>query len=96
MKNKEIGDIILERRKMLHLKQRDLSELSGTTLPTIIKIEKGNGNPSLNTIEKIAEVLGLAVQISLIDTPITPIPLNETKEPNIINKNQTKNKENGR
>ena len=55
----EIGKTIKLRREFLHLKQSDLAEMSGVTIKTIHLIESGTGNPSLETIEKIAHVLGM-------------------------------------
>lgn len=51
--------MICDRRKLLGLKQEDLAEMSGVALKTIYLLEQGNGNPSLNTLTKIYDVLGL-------------------------------------
>ena len=59
MTNLEIGAKIRARRKMLHLRQRDLAELAGVTLRGLTDLERGKANPTLNQIAKIAEVLGL-------------------------------------
>jgi transcriptional regulator with XRE-family HTH domain len=56
---KELGTAIKFRRDFLNLRQEDLAELSGVTVKTIHLIESGNGNPSFETIEKIAVVLGM-------------------------------------
>ena len=61
----EIGHIVLKRRQDLSLKQEDLSELTGITSKTIYLIENGTGNPSLETLEKIASVLGLAINLQI-------------------------------
>jgi transcriptional regulator with XRE-family HTH domain len=55
----EVGRLIVKRRELLQLRQEDLSEMSGIAVKTIHLIEKGSGNPSMATIEKIATVLGL-------------------------------------
>lgn len=65
MEAEEIGEQIKERRNILRLQQRDLAELSGTSLRTIIQIENGSGNPSLNTLQKLARVLGLDVRLTI-------------------------------
>lgn len=44
---------------MLGLTQQDLSDYSGLSLRIIKSVESEKGNPSLKTLEKIAEVLGL-------------------------------------
>ena len=64
--NKEIlGKLIKERRKILKVRQEDLAEISGVALRTIILIERGEGNPSLETLLKIARVLGMELQLNV-------------------------------
>lgn len=53
------GDLIKERRAVLRLTQQDLSDYTGLSLRIIKSVESEKGNPSLKTMEKIAEVLGL-------------------------------------
>ncbi len=53
------GDLIKERRAILGLTQQDLSDYTGLSLRIIKSVESEKGNPSLKTLEKIAEVLGL-------------------------------------
>lgn len=65
MKTKEIGEQLKERRDLLKLQQRDLAELSGVSLRTIIQIENGSGNPSLHTLQKLTQVLGLEIQLTI-------------------------------
>lgn len=55
----EFNLIIKDRRTLLGLTQQDLADYSGLS-PRIIKsIEVGKGNPSVGTLTKIADVLGL-------------------------------------
>ena len=53
------GDLIKERRAILGLTQQDLSDYTGLSLRIIKSVESEKGNPSLKTLEKIADVLGL-------------------------------------
>lgn len=53
--------IIRERRVLLGLTQQDLADYSGLSLRIIKSIEVGTGNPSIGTLTKIAEVLGLEI-----------------------------------
>lgn len=53
------GDLIKERRDVLRLTQQDLSDYTGLSLRIIKSVESEKGNPSLRTLEKVAEVLGL-------------------------------------
>lgn len=62
----EIGHIIKERRKFLKVKQEDLADISGISQRTLRAIEKGDGNPELNTLLKLCEVLGMEIKIEVI------------------------------
>lgn len=55
------GEEIKLRRKTLAISQRDLAEMAGVGLSTIKDIERGKGNPSLSTISRILDVLGMEV-----------------------------------
>jgi len=55
----DMGKIIVSRREFLRLRQEDLAEMSGVAIKTIHLIESGAGNPSMETLRKIATVLGL-------------------------------------
>lgn len=57
--------IIKERRALLGLTQQDLADYTGVSARFIKSVESGNGNPSMNTLSKIAEVLGLEVVIKV-------------------------------
>ena len=55
------GNLIKERRALLGLTQQDLADYTGLSVRIIKSIESDKGNPSLNTLEKIAETLGLEI-----------------------------------
>lgn len=57
------GDLIKERRAVLGLTQQELSDYTGLSIRIIKSIEAEAGNPSLSTLEKIADVLGLEIII---------------------------------
>jgi len=65
MNAKEIGQKIKERRAVLKLQQKDLSELSGVSLRSVIIIESGEGNPALKTLQKLADVLGMELLLNI-------------------------------
>lgn len=50
---------IKERREMLQITQEVLADLSGVGLRTIKQLEAGRANPTFNTLQKIADVLGM-------------------------------------
>ena len=61
----ELVKIIKERRDTLKVTQESLAQLSGVGLRTLKQFESGKGNPTLQTIQKIADVLGLEVSLKL-------------------------------
>ncbi len=60
----DISTILKERRAVLHISQQELSEMADVSLATIKDLERGFGNPSLKTLERIAVVLGLEISIT--------------------------------
>lgn len=61
----KIGNAIKERRKMLKITQRTLAELAGVGINSLTKIERGEGNPTVEVLEKILDTLGLELQIGV-------------------------------
>jgi y4mF family transcriptional regulator len=55
----QIGERIRRRRKELKITQPHLAELAKISPNTLYKLEKGHGNPSLEVLYKVTEVLGL-------------------------------------
>ena len=60
----DIPTILKERRATLNVSQQELSEMAGVSLATIKDFERGVGNPSLKTLERIAVVLGLELTLT--------------------------------
>ena len=61
---------IKERREVLHVTQEAVAELSGVGLRTLKQFERGKGNPTLQTLQKIADVLGMEVSLKLKNTSL--------------------------
>lgn len=61
----ELGAAIQERRDLLGLLQTQLAALSGVSTRTIQLVEQGKGNPSLETLHRLAEPLGLCLKLVL-------------------------------
>lgn len=57
----EIGKKVRLRRKALSLRQSDLADLAGVTLRSLTFLERGQANPTLKQLTKIADVLGLEI-----------------------------------
>lgn len=56
-----LQDTMKERRKTLSLSQNDLAEMADLSLATIKGIERGKGNPSITTVSKIMNILGMEI-----------------------------------
>lgn len=54
-------------REKRGLSQRELAERLGTTQSAIARLEAGNVSPSLPTLDKIAEALGVELVVSFRD-----------------------------
>ena len=61
----DIGSQISERRQVLGIDQKTAAELSGVSVHTFSNVESGKGNPSVKTLEKMLEALGLELRIQL-------------------------------
>ncbi|MGB0977634.1 MAG: helix-turn-helix domain-containing protein [Prolixibacteraceae bacterium] len=56
-----IISLIKERRQQMNVSQEMLSDISGVALRTIKLFEVGKGNPTLSTLMKITDALGLEI-----------------------------------
>lgn len=63
-----VCETIKARRQMLGISQNDLAEISGIGIATVKNIESGNANPSLSTIEALAQTLGMELKIEVRKT----------------------------
>lgn len=61
----ELIRTIKERREVLQVTQESLAELSDVGLRTLKQFESGKGNPTLLTLQKIADALGLEVSLKI-------------------------------
>ena len=59
---------MIDARKASGLTQKQLSEKTGITQGDISRLENGNGNPSLRTLQRLAKGMGMKLDISF--TPI--------------------------
>lgn len=60
-----IGKQIKKRRIELGMEQVDLQDYSGLGSTTISKLEQGKANVTLETLEKVLEVLGLEIVVKV-------------------------------
>lgn len=61
----ELIRTIKERRETLQVTQEALAELSGVGLRTLKQFESGKGNPTLSTLHKLSDVLGLEICLKI-------------------------------
>jgi transcriptional regulator with XRE-family HTH domain len=65
MHQKELIKVLKDRREALKVTQEHLAELSGVGLRTLKSIESGKGNPTIATVIKLADVLGLELKLEI-------------------------------
>lgn len=63
-----VGSAIRTRRKALKITQPHLAGLAGISTNTLYKLERGQGNPSLDVLEKIVNVLGMEIIVNVKKT----------------------------
>ena len=61
----DIGTIVQERRNELSLSQQDLAEMANVTIKTIYGIERNKGNPTIDILKKVFNVLGLEIKVQI-------------------------------
>ena len=57
--------MIKERRESLQVTQETLAELSDVGLRTVKQFESGKGNPTLTTLQKLGDALGLEITMKI-------------------------------
>ncbi len=62
---KEVGQQIKARRDTLGITQPDLAEMAGISKNTLYKIETGQANPTLKVLNKIADILGMEITMTV-------------------------------
>ena len=65
MHHQDIIETLKKRRITLQVNQETLALLSGVGLRTVKQFESGKGNPTLETLQKIADVLGLELRLAI-------------------------------
>ena len=57
---------IIDARKSAGITQKELSQKSGIAQGDISKLENGNANPSINTLQRLADALGKTLKIEFV------------------------------
>ncbi len=68
MHSEKLIQTIKERREMMRVTQETLAELAGVGLRTLKQLESGKGNPTLETLQKLADVLGMEISLQIRKT----------------------------
>lgn len=63
---KEIRNMIINVRHENHITQKDLASRCGLTQANISNIEKGASKPTIDTLKKIADALGVRLSVEFI------------------------------
>ncbi len=71
MHYKDIINTIKARRESLQVTQETLATLSGVGLRTLKQFESGKANPTLLTLQKVGDALGLEVTLTVKGTAAT-------------------------
>lgn len=61
-----IAQAMIDARKESGLTQKQLSERTGIAQSDISKLERGNANPSLRTLQRLAAGMGMNVRIEFV------------------------------
>jgi len=69
MHQQDLINTLRQRREILGVTQTHLAELAGVGFRTLKEIESGKGNPTVETLIKLAEVLGMELQLR-VKTPL--------------------------
>ncbi len=57
---------IIDARKASGLTQKELAEKTGIAQSDISKLENGNGNPSLRTLQRLAKGMGMELRLDFV------------------------------
>ena len=63
---RQIMRAIVEGRDEQALTHKQLSEMTGITQADISRFENGTGNPSLRTLKRLAEGLGMSLKVEFV------------------------------
>lgn len=63
-----IGEIIKERRKEFGITQNDLAKLAEININTLTQIERGEGNPTVRTLEKVLRIIGMELTAKITES----------------------------
>jgi predicted transcriptional regulator len=61
--NNDIHLLLRSRRQILGVDQKTLAQVAGVSVHALSDLESGKGNPTLSTLQRVLEALGLTLQV---------------------------------
>ena len=61
----KIGHLIQQRRDHMRITQQQLADMADIGINTLYKIETGQANPTLKSLQKIADILGMEITLQI-------------------------------
>ena len=71
---KAIIQAIIDARRESGLTQKELSERTGIAQGDISKLERGNANPSIRTLQRLATGMGMTIRLEFVPNADSYIP----------------------
>lgn len=68
----QVVQAMLKGRKENNFTQKQLAEKTGITQADISRLENGESNPSLNTLKRLAEGLGMKLRLEFVSKKQSP------------------------
>ena len=65
MNTEDVGKLVKKRRVSLGIDQKALSDISGVAVHTLSNIEAGKGNPTVETLARVVNALGMELRIGV-------------------------------
>ena len=66
-----IVQAIIDARRNAGLTQKELSERTGIAQGDISKLENGNANPSIHTLQRLASAMGMTLKIEFLPNTVS-------------------------
>lgn len=63
----KIGEIIKTRRRDFGITQSKLAQMAEVNINTLTQIERGEGNPTIQTIEKVLKIIGMELTVKIVE-----------------------------
>ena len=62
---RKIGYLIQQRRDHMRITQQQLADMADIGINTLYKIETGQANPTLKSLQKITDILGMEITLQI-------------------------------